>query len=83
MPGLVTRPIHGAAWTIDTALILKPVSQHPALALLLRELRKRAGEIGSVWAPKKPSDKERKSIKKSPLSVKAKAAASMSLFEAS
>src|ERR1700744_1991524 len=81
-PGLITRPLHGAPWTIDTALIMKPVSQPPALALLLREIRKRAGEIGSMWAPKKPGDKDRRSSRKSPQSVKTKPASSMSLFEA-
>lgn len=40
LPGLTSRPIHGADWTIDTALILRPTSQHPALALLVRELKK-------------------------------------------
>lgn len=83
LTGLTSRPIHGANWTIDTALILKPVSQHPALALLLRELRKKAGEIGSMWPPQRASDKVAKAGKKGPASARLKANKSMSLFEAS
>ncbi len=39
--GLVSRPIAGAHWTIDSALISKAGKQHPALPLLVRELAKR------------------------------------------
>jgi DNA-binding transcriptional LysR family regulator len=39
--GLVSRPIAGAYWTIDSALIAKAGKQHPALPLLVRELTKR------------------------------------------
>jgi DNA-binding transcriptional LysR family regulator len=46
LPGLTTRPIHGAEWTIDTAVVLKQTSQHPALAMLLRDLKKKAGGMG-------------------------------------
>ena len=38
--GLVTRPIAGVDWTIDSAFISRPGSQHPALSLFMQELRK-------------------------------------------
>ncbi len=82
LPGLTTRPIHGAEWTIDTALVLKPISQHPALAMLLRELKKRAGEYGSVWAPKKVSPPASGMTRKKPQSVKRNSFESQSLFDA-
>jgi DNA-binding transcriptional LysR family regulator len=83
LPGLTSRPIHGVDWTIDTALVLKPVSQHPALALLLRELRKRSGEMVPMSAPKKPTDKAAMAAHRKPHGARAKAAQSLSLFEAS
>jgi hypothetical protein len=83
MPGLILKPIHGADWTVDTALILKPSSQHPALALLLRELRKRATEIGSLWAPMKPEAVGATQKRKGPKSVRAKGIGALPLFEAS
>jgi len=83
LTGLTMRPIHGADWTIDTALILKPTSQHPALALLLRELRKRTGEIGSFWAPAQSATLEHQPKQRSPLSVRRKGTGSMSLFKTS
>ena len=53
MNGLTTRPIHSADWTIDTALICRPQMQHPTLALLLRELRKKAWHLGACCFPKR------------------------------
>jgi DNA-binding transcriptional LysR family regulator len=53
MPGLTTRPIHSADWTIDTALICRPKLQHPSLALLVRELRKKAWHLGESYFPKR------------------------------
>ena len=72
LPGLVTRPIHGAEWTIDTAIVLKRTSQHPALAMLLRDLKKKAGEMGALWAPQELSTLEAQLPKKNPQSVKPK-----------
>ncbi|CAN5740813.1 hypothetical protein BH10ACI4_BH10ACI4_00190 [soil metagenome] len=83
LPGLTSRPIHGADWTIDTALVLKPTSQHPALAMLLREFKKRAGDRSSVWAPMKVLSSEVSSARKKPQSAKRKRIESQSLFEAS
>lgn len=54
LPGLTTRPIHGANWTIDTALIAKPLDHHPALAMLVRELRRRIPRRELRDVPKKP-----------------------------
>jgi hypothetical protein len=83
MPGLILKPIHGADWTLDTALVLKPSSQHPALALLLRELRKRARDIGSLWAPTKPDSVRSTQQRKGPKSVRGKGNGALPLFEAS
>ena len=82
LPGLATRPIHGADWTIDTALVLRPTSQHPALAMLLRELRKRAVDLGAIWAPQLAHSSFGSNAKKKPRSVKEKRGNSLSLFEA-
>ena len=82
LPGLTSRPIHGVEWTIDTALIIKPTSQHPALAMLLRELKKRAGKRGSVWAPQNAAPQEAYKAKKKPQSVKQKRGESEPLFKA-
>ncbi len=38
--GLVTRPIAGVDWTIDSAFISRAGSQHPALSLFAQEVRK-------------------------------------------
>lgn len=54
LQGLTTRPIHGAKWTIDTAIIAKPSDHHPALAMLLREMRRRSWQFHNAFAPKKP-----------------------------
>jgi Transcriptional regulator len=40
LEGLVSRPIAGASWTVDSALILAAGKQHPALSLLIQELTK-------------------------------------------
>jgi DNA-binding transcriptional LysR family regulator len=69
MPGLTCRPIHGIDWTIDTAVILKPKSQHPALAMLMRELRKRSVQTGAKWARPKSIVEGPRARKKKPQSV--------------
>jgi DNA-binding transcriptional LysR family regulator len=38
MTGLVTRPIAGVDWTIDTALVLRADNENPALSLFVEEL---------------------------------------------
>ena len=40
--GLVTRPIAGSDWTIDTALVAKAEHSNPALSLLIEEVSKRS-----------------------------------------
>jgi len=50
MPGLTCRPIHGVDWTMDTAVILKPKSQHPALAMFMHEVKRRSVETAAKWA---------------------------------
>ena len=40
MNGLVTRPIAGTDWTVDTALVWNTETNQPALALLIEELSK-------------------------------------------
>src|ERR1700727_798689 len=51
--GLVTRPIAGVDWTIDSAFILRVGSQHPALSLFTKELRKHF-RLESQTPAKKP-----------------------------
>lgn len=51
--GLVSRPIAGADWTIDSAWILKTGKAHSPLQLLTRELAKRF-PVESEIASKKP-----------------------------
>ena len=81
LPGLTSRPVHGTEWTIDTALIMKPTSQHPALAMLIRELKKRAGKAASIWEPHTYSPQQNARAKKKPQSVKPNRAEHRSLFE--
>jgi len=38
--GLVTRPVAGVDWTIDSAFVTRIGSQHPALPLFAQELKK-------------------------------------------
>jgi hypothetical protein len=40
MNGLVTRPIAGVDWTIDTAIVTKADNENPALAWFIEELTK-------------------------------------------
>ena len=42
LSGLVTRPIAGVDWTVDTALVLRPYKSKPALSLLIEELLKQS-----------------------------------------
>jgi hypothetical protein len=69
MPGLTCRPIHGIDWTIDTAVILKPKSQHPGLAMLMREVRKRSVQTSPKWARTKSVVEAPRARKKKPQSV--------------
>jgi DNA-binding transcriptional LysR family regulator len=69
MPGLTCRPIHGIDWTIDTAVILKPKSQHPALVMLMREVRKRSVQTSPKWARTKSVVDAPRALKKKPQSV--------------
>lgn len=55
LPGLTTRPIHGTKWTIDTALIAKRTAQHPAIAMLVRELKKHTAALPHLLPWKNPS----------------------------
>ncbi len=41
MNGLVTKPIAGVDWTIDTALVLRTDNENPALSLFVEELTNR------------------------------------------
>jgi DNA-binding transcriptional LysR family regulator len=67
--GLTTRPIHCANWTIDTALISRPIQHHSVLALLLRELRRQVWKLGNENTPKGTllSMPERASERKKPV----------------
>jgi DNA-binding transcriptional LysR family regulator len=50
---LITRPIQGVAWTIDSAIVYRPEHQQMALPLLLRDLDRRFC-VADMKAPKKP-----------------------------
>jgi DNA-binding transcriptional LysR family regulator len=49
---LTTRPIHGVAWTIDSAIVYRPEHQQAALPLLLRDLERRFCVAGAKKAKK-------------------------------
>jgi DNA-binding transcriptional LysR family regulator len=70
MPGLTCRPIHGVDWTIDTAVILKPESQHPALAMFMRELRRRTVQTAAKWTRPMTLTEGARDRKKKPQSVR-------------
>ena len=70
MPGLTCRPIHGVDWTIDTAVILKPKLQHPALAMFMRELRRRSVQTAAKWARPTAVTESARNRKKKPQSVR-------------
>jgi DNA-binding transcriptional LysR family regulator len=80
LPGLTSRPIHGTDWTIDTALILKPKSQHPALAMFLRQMKKRSAQTESAWTRQKVASQGRHDRRKKPQSVKRNLKHTRSLF---
>ena len=46
--GLVTRPIVGVDWTVDTALVSRPDKNKPALSLLIEELVKQSKQTTDV-----------------------------------
>ncbi len=46
--GLVTRPIAGVDWTVDTALVSRPDKNKPALSLLMEELVKQSKQTVDV-----------------------------------
>ena len=53
--GLVSRPIAGISWTIDSALIAKTGEQHPTLLLLVHELAKRSPAEPEMPPKKQPA----------------------------
>jgi DNA-binding transcriptional LysR family regulator len=53
MNGLVTRPVAGVDWTIDTALVLRADNENPALFLFVEELVNRFGQSTEI-PQKKP-----------------------------
>ncbi len=61
---------HGVDWTIDTAVILKPKSQHPALAMFMREVKRRSVESAAKWARPAALAEGARTRKKKPQSVK-------------
>src|SRR5580698_3101139 len=46
--GLVTRPIAGVDWTVDTALVSRSDKSKPALSLLIEELVKQSKQTNDV-----------------------------------
>ena len=62
--GLVSRPIAGISWTIDSALIAKMGDQHPTLPLLVHELAKRSPAEPEMPPKKQPTARIRASAKR-------------------
>ena len=52
-PGLVTRPVAGVTWTVDSALIVTKSTSHRTMPHLVREMRKRL-RLQSSLPPSKP-----------------------------
>ena len=82
MSGLTCRPIHGVDWTVDTAVIVKPRSQHPGMVMLLRELKKHSVQAGSRWVSQMGKVDEVRDRKRKPQSAHRKHNDRPSLFEA-
>ncbi len=59
--GLVTRPVAGVSWTVDSALILGKSSSQRTMPHLVRELRRRF-RLQAVSSPSKPPRSVRPSI---------------------
>lgn len=55
LPGLITRPIDGVNWTVDTAMVFKREAHLQILPLIARTLRKEFLHINATGARKKPS----------------------------
>jgi hypothetical protein len=60
-PGLVTRPIAGVTWTVDSALILGKSTSQRTMPQLVRELRRRF-RLQALLPPSKPPRSVRPSI---------------------
>lgn len=52
MNGLVTRPVVGVDWTIDTALVLRADNENPALFLFVEELTNRFWQSAEIHEKK-------------------------------
>jgi hypothetical protein len=59
--GLVTRPIAGVTWTVDSALILGKSTSQRTMPHLVREMRKRL-RLQASLPPSKPPRSVRSSI---------------------
>lgn len=59
--GLVTRPVAGVSWTVDSALILGKSTSQRTMPHLVRELRRRF-RLQAVLPPSKPPRSVRASI---------------------
>jgi DNA-binding transcriptional LysR family regulator len=81
--GLTTRPIHGADWTIDTALIVRPADNHPALAMLLREIRRRSWQFNCASLPWTESSRGKEKREDRRPNKKSYFGSELPLFEAS
>ena len=60
-PGLITRPIAGVTWTVDSALILGRSTSQRTIPYMVREMRKRV-RLEKSLPPSKPAQSVRRSI---------------------
>jgi DNA-binding transcriptional LysR family regulator len=52
--GVITRPVAGVGWTVDSVLIFKKSPSHKTIPVLVRELRKRVRLQSSIPPAKQP-----------------------------
>jgi len=52
--GVVTRPVAGVDWTVDSVLIFKKSPSHKTIPILVRELRRRSRRKTSIPPAKQP-----------------------------
>ena len=52
--GVITRPVAGVDWTVDSVLIFKKSPSHKTIPVLVRELRKRVRLQSSIPPAKQP-----------------------------
>jgi DNA-binding transcriptional LysR family regulator len=81
LSGLTTRPIYGAKWTIDTALIVKNQGQHPLISLLLSEFPLVTGLPVSSLPRRKPASSLRSLLREPAAKKRVVVTSALPLFD--